>query len=104
MSLGGKRIIKQEGRQRRQENPNYAVHLNKIKSIQKQFLIYAMPNEQRSEDRPYNGRYNDMNIQSLVRRRINSGKIFIFNLLQNNTETENLKDYIKIKEPSSHTT
>lgn len=31
-------------------NPNYAVHSNKIESIKKQFLIYAMPNEQRNDE------------------------------------------------------
>lgn len=65
-------------------NPNYAIHSNEIESVQKQFLIYAMPNELRTEEhrlRPYNDMCNYMKLQSLNIRRINSGLLFIYNLL-----------------------
>lgn len=86
-------------------NPNYDVHSNKIESIQKQFLLYAMKDEQRTEDfqlRPYSERCGDMKLTSLHRRRINSGIIFIYDLIEKNLISATINEKIKKREQSTY--
>lgn len=73
-------------------NPNYEVHSNRIESVQEQFLLFAL-NEPRTDDyrlRPYNERCEELRITSHHRRRINSGILFIYDLIENNLITSSL--------------
>lgn len=85
--------------------PNHDVHINKIESIQKQFLLYALRDEQRDEDyrlRPYSERCTNMNLQSLARRRINTGILFIYDLIERNIVAPTLNDRIELRQSNNH--
>lgn len=88
-------------------NPNYEVHSNKIESVQKQFLLFALNHEERSEDhrlRPYHERCQDLKLTSLHRRRINSGIFFLYDLIENNLVTSSLNDRIQFRDNLNYNT
>lgn len=72
-------------------NPCAAIHQQRIESIQKQFLIFALRHtEQRDENfrfKPYIERLSQLNLETLVRRRINFRIIFIYDVLIHKLKT-----------------
>lgn len=87
-------------------NPSYDVHKNRIESIQRQFVMYALRHtEQRDENyrlRPYIGRCNDINLESLERRRINSGILFVYDLIERNLLASTLNERLKFTEQTRY--
>lgn len=83
-------------------NPNYATATNKIESIQKQFIIHALKNEEFRDENyrlaPYQERCDKIQLENLARRRINSSIFFIYDLLENNIISSTLNNRIEIKQ------
>lgn len=80
-------------------NPNIHLYKRQIESVQKQFVMYAMPNEQRDDYhrlRPYTERFNDLKLNGLIRRRTNSGILFIYDLMKGNIESSTLNEMIHL--------
>lgn len=66
-------------------NPSYDIHSDKIESVQKQFVIYALRRTiRRDADHklpPYSDRCSSLDLETLARRRTNSCIFFVFDLL-----------------------
>ena len=66
-------------------NPIYGVHSDKIESVQKQFIIYALRRSVKRDAEyrlpPYPVRCSTLGLESLARRRSNSCIFFVFDVL-----------------------
>ena len=65
-------------------NPHYIVHISKIESLQKQFLLFALRNLRWEQDRKlpsYNSRLKLIDLPSLVNRRIMLSVTFLQKLI-----------------------
>ena len=85
-------------------HPYYSVHLVRIESVQKQFLIYAL---RRTVSRdanhrlpPYLDRCNSVGIEPLWRRRINVNVCFVFDLLRQRISAPELLSKLRPNVPS----
>lgn len=79
-------------------SPYHNVHIQSMESVQKQFVLYANHNRYTSADsynlRPYIDRCAELNLQSLVRRRINTAVFFIHDVLIGKINSQSLRDKI----------
>lgn len=75
-------------------NPIYGVHSDKIESVQKQFVLYALRRTVRRDSEyrlpPYPLRCSTLNLESLSRRRTNSCIFFVFDVLSGNIDAPHL--------------
>lgn len=78
--------------------PFYEVHKNKLESCLKQFSMFALKEYPNSSNNykisSYTDRLDKLNMMSLQRRRINTGLIFLKNLLDNNVHCPSIKNLI----------
>lgn len=82
-------------------SPMVEQHKRQIESVQKQFVMYALPNEHRDEYfrlRPYAERFSELKLNGLTRRRINCGIMFIYDLITRNIESSTLNNLIQLNE------
>lgn len=78
-------------------NPNCDIHINKLESVQRQYALYAFRHERNPETfhmRPYIDRCTDLRINTLSRRRTNTGILFIYDLIENNIIAPTLNNLI----------
>lgn len=78
--------------------PHYRIHSNRIESIQKQFVLYALRKlgwTDRFALPPYLDRLQLINLESLARRRFNSSVFFVFDLLHGFANAPNLKSLLR---------
>lgn len=74
-------------------NPFYNVHINRLESIQKQFLIFALRGlnwENRVVLPPYRNRLQLLNLMTLEDRRKMLSCCFVWNIVQGNINCKNL--------------
>lgn len=85
-------------------NPGYAVNSERIESIQKKFLLYALRRLPWRRDSfvlpPYESRCMLINMQSLSERRRNASLIFIFDLLTGRIDSPDLLILFSFNVPS----
>lgn len=85
-------------------NPGYAVHSDRIESIQKKFLLYALrrlPWRRDSFELPsYESRCRLIQLESLHQRRVNASLFFLFDLLVGHIDTPDLLYVFGINVPS----
>lgn len=84
-------------------HPYQVVHITRIESIQKKFLMYALRRTVK-RDRNYRlpsylDRCASINIEPLWRRRINLNVLFVFDLLRNRIRASNLSSMIRLNDP-----
>lgn len=84
-------------------NPHQLSYINKIESIQKKFLIYALRRSVRRDRNhrlpPYLERCESIGIEPLWRRRINLNVLFVFDLLRHRLDAPALMSVIQLKIP-----
>lgn len=77
-------------------NPIYGVHSDKIESVQKQFVIYALRGSVRRDAvyilPPYSVRCSTLGLESLARRRSNSCIFFVYDVLSKAIDAPQLYD------------
>ena len=89
-------------------NPSYDVHSDKIESVQKQYVIYALRRTIRRDSDyklpPYSDRCSSLDLETLARRRTNSCIFFVFDLLTKYIDSPQLYDILQsIRNVPSHT-
>lgn len=84
-------------------HPSSLCYINRIESIQKSFLIYALRRTVRRDCNfrlpPYLDRCQSIKIEPLWRRRINLNVLFVFDLLRNRLDAPDLLSRIRLKIP-----
>lgn len=83
---------------------NCVTRIKQIESVQRRFVEYAL-NEQRDENhrlRPYMERCSDFNLQSLARRSVNTGILFIYDLIERNIVASTLNQRIEIRQQNAY--
>lgn len=84
-------------------SPQYDIHKNRIESIQKKFLLFALRHIFRRDLNfalpPYMDRCEILNIDSLSQRRDNAGVLFMYDLLQGNIDAPNLLALVNFNVP-----
>lgn len=88
-------------------NPIYGVHSDKIESVQRQFVLYALSRTVRRDSEyrlpPYSNRCSTLNLESLSRRRTNSCIFFVFDVLSGNIDAPHLGEvFDSIKNVPDH--
>jgi Reverse transcriptase (RNA-dependent DNA polymerase) len=80
--------------------PHTADYISKIESVQKQFLLFALRHRYNPYDYAslpsYEHRLNIIELESLESRRENLSAVFIFNILQDQINSTELKNEVKI--------
>lgn len=83
--------------------PLYKIHINRIESIQKKFLLFALRKMNLRNDNfvlpPYSERCAFLKLQSLRVRRENACIFFFFDLLTNHIDAPNLLELLNIHVP-----
>ena len=84
-------------------SPYYQTHDDKIESIQKKFLIYALRRTVRRDSNyrlpPYAYRCDLVKIESLSRRRLNLCALFVFDILRGRVKAPGLSTMLRVNEP-----
>jgi hypothetical protein len=83
-------------------NPLYNTLSDRIESVQKQFLLFALRNLRWSSEfrlPPYSHRLKLINLPMLMNRRLMLGVVFLNNLLNGNVDTSYLLSCIKLNVP-----
>jgi hypothetical protein len=79
-------------------SPAYDVHCDKIESVQKQFVIYALRRSIRRDVNfrlpPYTDRCASLKLETLERRRTNSSIFFVFDILTKVIDSPQLYDLL----------
>ena len=84
-------------------NPYYESHSDRIESIQKKFLLFALRKLgwRRGFDMPsYVSRCKLIHLETLSRRRLNSGLFFIFDLLNGHIDSPEIYSMLKFNPPN----
>lgn len=89
-------------------NPSYAVHSDKIESVQKQFVMYALRRTVKRDSNhrlpPYNDRCSSLDLETLARRRENSCIFFVFDVLRKNIDAPQLLNFFEsMRKVPTHT-
>ena len=83
--------------------PYQGVYVEKIESIQKKFVMYALRRSVRRDTNfrlpPYNDRCSSVGIEPLSVRRINQSALFIFDLLTGKIDAGSITDKLNISVP-----
>lgn len=83
--------------------PSQSKQKNMIESVQKNFIKFIHPNNSANNPnnvyqmRPYSIRCDELNIQLLIRRRINASLIFLHDVISGRISSKNLRNRIKIQ-------
>lgn len=86
-------------------DPQYNVYINKIESVQKQFLLFCLRTLRWNPDivlPPYRSRLALLSLSTLKTRRIISNIMFFLNLIHGNIDSSNLLAEININIPNRH--
>ena len=87
-------------------SPSYAVHVDRIESIQKKFLLYALRHIGWREDTfvlpPYEDRCKLIALETLASRRTLSALMFVFDLLSHRKDAPDLLCMFDVNIPSRH--
>jgi len=87
-------------------SPQYAVHSDRIKSVQKDFLHFALRRQNWDANRilpPYSSRQLLINLPSLANRRTMLGTVFICKLIRGDVESPDLISRLNFSVPSRFT-
>lgn len=82
--------------------PSQSKQSNMIESVQKKFIKYVHPNNSANNPnnvyqmRPYSIRCDELNIQLLVRRRINSSLIYLHDIISGRISSQFLRNRLNI--------
>lgn len=85
-------------------SPYYQNYSDKIESIQKKFLIYALRRTVRRDESfrlpSYESRCESIKIESLSRRRFNLAAMFVFDILNGRVDSPSLRSKLRINIPA----
>lgn len=85
-------------------HPHQFVHISRIESIQKKFLMYALRSTVRRDQYhrlpPYLERCKSIGIEPLWRRRVNLNVLFVFDLLRGRVSAPELMSRVQLKIPA----
>lgn len=84
-------------------SPYYQDHSDRIESIQKKFLMYALRHTVRRDANhrlpPYISRCKSIGMETLFRRRLNLSAMFVFDVLRERINSPSLSLKIRLNEP-----
>lgn len=84
--------------------PYYQIHDDRIESIQKKFVMYALRHSVRRDANyrlpPYVDRCGSIGMETLSRRRLNLSAMFVFDLLRGRVDSSELRSKLRINVPS----
>ena len=88
-------------------SPCYSVHINRIESLQRKFLRYALRRLEWPDPYilpPYAGRRLLIDLESLEQRRLNASALFVFDLLSGRVKSDYLVSLVCLNVPFTRRT